>query len=206
MKKLLAVDDEADILFTLEAVAEAAGYEITTVDRGLDSLEYLQKNEYDLLLIDYHMPDINGLNLIKKIRKINQKVPILVLTVDESLDLAKKFFKAGADDFANKPIKTADLISRINLHLNYNEKDYSAPTEINQLEIPKGMSKKTLKIVYKYLNSLKSPETINEISEGTDLAYQTVHRYLNFLTEEKITEVKLDYGKVGRPIHKYSLR
>lgn len=206
MKKLLAVDDEADILFTLEAVAEVAGYEITTVDRGLNSLKYLKKNDYDLLLIDYHMPDINGLNLIKKIRKINQEVPILVLTVDESMDLANNFFDAGADDFANKPIKTADLISRINLHLNYNEKEYSAAAEIDNLVIPKGMSKKTLKIVYKYLDSLKGSETINEISEGTNLAYQTVHRYLNFLNEKKITKVKLDYGKVGRPIHKYSLQ
>ncbi|RCW49841.1 MULTISPECIES: response regulator transcription factor [unclassified Halanaerobium] len=206
MKKILAVDDEKDILFTLEAVAEAAGFNITTTLLGTEALKYAKNEEFDLLMIDYHMPDINGLKLVKEIRKINNSIPILVLTVDESLDLAEKFLNAGADDFANKPIRTADLISRINLHLNYNDSKYHFPYNINSLDIPKGMSLKTLKIIYNYLNKIQSPKTIQEISNETNLAYQTVHRYLNFLNEKNIAIVKLDYGKVGRPIHKYKLK
>lgn len=206
MKKILAVDDEKDILFTLEAIAEVAGFNIKTCCSGLDALEYLKKEKYDLLMIDYHMPDINGLKLLKKIRKINQNIPILVLTVDESLDLAKKFLNAGADDFANKPIRTADLISRINLHLNFNEDLNNSSLKIEKLDIPKGMSKKTFKIIYNYLKKAEVFETIQEISAGTKLAYQTVHRYLNYFNEENLVEVELDYGKVGRPIHKYKIK
>jgi len=206
LKKILAVDDEKDILFTLEAVAEAAGFNITTTSLGTKALKYIKTEKFDLLMIDYHMPDINGLKLVKEIRKINKSIPVLVLTVDESLDLAEKFLNAGADDFANKPIRTADLISRINLHLNYNDSKYYFPDNINRLDIPKGMSLKTLKIIYNYLNEIQSPKTIQEISNKTNLAYQTVHRYLNFLDEQNIARVELDYGKVGRPIHKYELK
>lgn len=206
MKKILAVDDEKDILFTLEAVAEVAELNMTTTSRGLKALEYLKNDSYDLLLVDYHMPDINGLKLVKEIRKIDEMIPILVLTVDESLDLAEKFLKAGADDFANKPIRTADLISRINLHLNHSQGSTSSSKKINNLDIPKGMTHKTLSVIYNYLKEIESAETIDEISNGTKLAYQTVHRYLNYITEENLAEVKLNYGKVGRPIHKFKLK
>jgi response regulator of citrate/malate metabolism len=206
LKKILAVDDEKDILFTLEAVADVADLNMTTTSRGLKALEYIKNNNFNLLLVDYHMPDINGLKLVKEIRKIDKNIPILVLTVDESMDLAEKFLKAGADDFANKPIKTADLISRINLHLNFNESSNNTAEKINELNIPKGMTQRTLAIIYDYLTEIKKPETIEEISKGTNLAYQTVHRYLNYIAEEDLVEVKLNYGKVGRPIHRYKLK
>ncbi|MGM0548588.1 MAG: response regulator [Bacillota bacterium] len=203
MKKILAVDDEPDILFTLEAIAEVANFNLTTTARGLDALTKIKNKKFDLLLVDYHMPDINGLKLVKKIRKINQKITILVLTVDESLDLAEKFLAAGADDFANKPIKTADLISRIKLHLNYNA-DFKNK-DIENLDIPKGMTLKTLSIIYAYLNEKEKAETISQISAGTNLAYQTVHRYLNYLNDENLAKVKLNYGQIGRPVHHYQL-
>jgi len=206
LKKILAVDDEKDILFTLEAVAEVADLNMTTTSQGLKALEYIKNSKFDLLLVDYHMPDINGLKLVKEIRKIDKKIPILVLTVDESMDLAEKFLKAGADDFANKPIKTPDLISRINLHLNFNEGSKNTIEKISNLNIPKGMTQRTLSIIYDYLTEIKKAETIEEISKGTNLAYQTVHRYLNYIAEENLVEVKLNYGKVGRPIHRYKLK
>jgi response regulator of citrate/malate metabolism len=206
LKKILAVDDEKDILFTLEAVADVADLNMTTTSRGLKALEYIKNNNFNLLLVDYHMPDINGLKLVKEIRKIDKNIPILVLTVDESMDLAEKFLKAGADDFANKPIKTADLISRINLHLNFNESSHNTAEKINELNIPKGMTQRTLAIIYDYLTEIKKSETIEEISKGTNLAYQTVHRYLNYIADENLVEVKLNYGKVGRPIHHYKLK
>ncbi len=206
MSKILAVDDESDILFTLKAVAEVANFQIETTNRGLKALDYLTKKNYDLLMVDYHMPDINGLQLVRQVRQINTEIPILVLTVDESLDLAEKFLQAGANDFANKPIRTADLISRIKLHLNYNDQLYPALQKVEDLNIPKGMSDNTLKIVYQFLTEINKPHTIQEISAGTKLAYQTVHRYLNFLEENNIIKLQMDYGKVGRPIHKYILK
>src|SRR6056297_1517821 len=196
MEKVLAVDDEQDVLFTLEAIGEVADFVIETVDNSKKALKKLRDNGYSLLIVDYHMPGMSGLQLVKEIRKEYKEIPILVLTVDESIELANDFLKAGASDFANKPIKTADLISRINIHLNMSDIESANFEKVNDLSIPKGMSRKTLKIIVDYLNKQTEFETIEEISEGTGLAYQTVHRYLKFLNNESIVNKDLSYGTV----------
>jgi len=206
MQEILAVDDEQDILFTLEAISEVADFKIITVDNGEEALKKFKNNDFSLIMVDYHMPGMSGLKLVKKIREIDQEIPILVLTVDESMELANNFLKAGASDFANKPIKTADLISRIHLHINEVPKEGNIIEEIKEIDIPKGMSYSTLGIIANYLEKISEFQTIDEISEGTGLAYQTVHRYLKFLNKENFIKKDLTYGNVGRPIHKYKIR
>ncbi len=205
MKKILAVDDEKDILFTLEAIGEVADFDIITVNSGEKALKKLKEEDFSLIMVDYHMPGMSGLKLVKEIRKSDQEIPILVLTVDESIDLANSFLEAGANDFANKPIKTPDLISRINIHLKAVEKKEMEKEKYQEIEVPKGMSFTTLQIILEYMNKKNEYETIEKISEGTSLAYQTVHRYLNFLSKNKYIKKELSYGNVGRPIHKYKI-
>ena len=74
-----------------------------------------------------------------------------------------------------------------------------------EIEVPKGMSFTTLQIILEYMNKKNEYETIEKISEETSLAYQTVHRYLNFLSKNKYIKKELNYGNVGRPIHKYKI-
>src|SRR5690625_3601197 len=71
----------------------------------------------DLVLLDYHMPDWDGMHTTEEIRKINKNVPIIILTVDERQEIADSFLEAGATDFALKPIRAPDLISRISIHI-----------------------------------------------------------------------------------------
>ena len=205
MQEILAVDDEQDILFTLEAISEVADFKIITVDNGEEALKKFKQNDFSLIMVDYHMPGMSGLKLVKKIREIDQEIPILVLTVDESIELANNFLKAGATDFANKPIKTADLISRINVHIHKVPKESNIIEELKEIDIPKGMSYSTLGIIANYLEENNEFQTIDEISEGTGLAYQTVHRYLKFLNKKDFIKKDLTYGSVGRPIHKYKI-
>ncbi|MFW6026848.1 MAG: response regulator [Candidatus Woesearchaeota archaeon] len=206
MKNILAVDDDKDILYTLEAISEAAGFNIVTISNGENLLESINIDNFSLLIIDYYMPKINGLELVKKIREKHTDIPILVLTVDESVELAKKFFKSGATDFANKPIKAADLISRIKLHLELAETQETRKKDIRDIELPKGVSKKTLDLIYKYLENNPGYQTIEEISQATGLAYQTVHRYLVCMEKKNFVDVELKYGEVGRPIHCYKIK
>src|SRR5690625_7306692 len=71
----------------------------------------------DLVLLDYHMPDWDGMHTTEEIRKISKSVPIIILTVDERQEIADSFLEAGATDFALKPIRAPDLISRIRIHI-----------------------------------------------------------------------------------------
>ncbi|HEY8464630.1 MAG TPA: response regulator [Bacillota bacterium] len=203
MNKILAIDDNEDILYTLQAIGETAKFNIVTVNDGFKALDLLKKSKFDLIMVDYYMPNINGLTLVKKIREISKSIPILVLTVDESINLAQKFLDCGATDFAVKPIRTADLISRVKLHLKLSQNKRG--DQFQDLEIPKGLSFPTLKLIMDYLHTINEPETIELISQKTGLAYQTVHRYLEYLVKKKQVKVKINYGKIGRPIHKYYL-
>ena len=145
------------------------------------------------------MPAINGLEVVKNIRKMDRTTPVLVLTVEESRDVADSFLAAGANDFALKPIKPVDLISRIRVHLNVGN---AAPAP-KQEEYVKGINNQTLAIVESFLKYQDTPMTINEISENCGLAYQTTYRYLSHMVAQGTAEVYSEYGKQGRPRQKY---
>lgn len=204
--KILAVDDNKDILYTLQAIAEVAGFDLTPISKGGEALKILKQKSLDLVIVDYYMPDMNGLELVEKIRNFNSKIPLLVLTVDESLEIARRFMDAGATDFASKPIRAADLISRIRLHLELSKLKEPLSLDLKQEDIPKGMSGQTLQLIGDYLAGTVKPQSIEEISQGTGLAYQTAHRYLAFLEQEGLLNADLIYGKVGRPIKKYEIK
>lgn len=205
--RILAIDDDNDTLYTLKAIGEIAGYEVMPVENGHKGLELFCGNYYDLCIVDYHMPQMNGLKVVSRIRKIDSTIPILVLTVDESLELARKFLAEGASDFAIKPIRTPDLISRIKLHLKLNKYQGMYTVEnILRDKLPKGLSSTTLQFIIETLKKNKEALTLNVISSITGLAYQTVHRYLDFLLQEDYVKLEIDYGKVGRPVHKYKFK
>jgi two-component system response regulator DctR len=132
-------------------------------------------------------------------------VSILVLTVDERQETAEKFIAAGATDFAIKPIKSPDLISRIKMNLRINEIQQKYMEERHQVYIDKGISPATLSIICDYLREQKEGVTIDDITIGLNLAYQTVHRYVQYLIEENKIETVPIYGQIGRPKNKYKL-
>ena len=190
---ILSIDDEENIRFALGELFRFQGWEACcapTVEKGI---EQFRLHRPDIVLIDYHMPGINGVEGVRLLRKLSRTVPIIVFTIDESQEVADQFLQAGASDFALKPIKAPDIISRITLHLRLLEREQPAQP------LSKGLSEATLQLV---LDSLKEGEdymTVNEVAKSSGLAYQTVYRYLQYLIQNKKVEMVSIYGKVGRP-------
>ena len=190
---ILSIDDEENIRFALGELFRFQGWEACcapTVEKGI---EQFRLHRPDIVLIDYHMPGINGVEGVRLLRKLSRTVPIIVFTIDESQEVADQFLQAGASDFALKPIKAPDIISRIKLHLRLLEREQPAQP------LSKGLSEATLQLV---LDSLKDGEeymTVNEVAKSSGLAYQTVYRYLQYLIQNKKVEMVSIYGKVGRP-------
>ena len=190
---ILSIDDEENIRFALGELFRFQGWEACcapTVEKGI---EQFRLHRPDIVLIDYHMPGINGVEGVRLLRKLSRTVPIIVFTIDESQEVADQFLQAGASDFALKPIKAPDIISRIKLHLRLLEREQPAQP------LSKGLSEATLQLV---LDSLKEGEdymTVNEMAKSSGLAYQTVYRYLQYLIQNKKVEMVSIYGKVGRP-------
>ncbi|WP_243120198.1 response regulator [Caloramator sp. E03] len=203
-KKIVIIDDEPDIQYTIKEICEYGGWEGIIAKNSKDGYELCKKTNPNLVIVDYHMPDWDGLTTVKKIREFNKVVSILVLTVDERQEIAEKFIAAGASDFALKPIRTPDLISRIKINIMINEMQENYERERKQIFIEKGISKATLDVICNYLSQHEAL-TIDEITKGVNLAYQTVHRYIQYLIEEGVVEIIPVYGQVGRPKNKYKI-
>lgn len=110
--KLLIVDDEAKIRTVIKEYAEFEGYETDEAQDGMDAVEKVRKNDYDLIIMDVMMPRLDGFSACKEIRKTKQ-IPVIMLSArGEEYD--KLFgFELGIDDYVVKPFSAKELLARI---------------------------------------------------------------------------------------------
>lgn len=197
---MLIIDDSEEICFAISEFFIYKGWSVETANSVEKSLEILKNRKFDIILIDYNMPYINGAIGTKLIRALDKEVPIIALTVEGEEVVAESFFEAGANDFAIKPIKMLDLFSRINVHLN------SKRRLRDEDLLPKGIDKNTLNIVLGCLSNRKEYIDVDEISNLTGVATKTVNRYMNYLLDEEKVILNNIYGKIGRPKKEYRLK
>lgn len=112
MEKILVVDDEVKILKMVSDYLTAVGFDVSGVSDGIEALNEFEKNQFDLIVLDYMLPGIDGIEIIRKIRK-NSSIPIIMLTarVGESDKLMG--LEIGADDYVVKPFSLKELAARI---------------------------------------------------------------------------------------------
>ena len=117
MKHLLIVEDEEGIVQFLKQGLEEEGYQITAANNGKAGLEAFNSGKFDLLLLDWMLPKMTGLELCKAIRQTNTKVPILFLTAKDTVQETVEGLKAGANDYIKKPFSFDELVERIKVQL-----------------------------------------------------------------------------------------
>jgi len=202
MTKILIIDDNEDIRFTIKEMCQFSNWSVMEAETGYSGVRCFLKAVPDLVLVDYHLSQWDGVKTVREIRAINHSVPILVLTVDDRQEIADKFFTAGVTDFALKPIKAPDLISRIRLNLK------TAKLMVKQQEtiVDKGINPDTLGKIKNVMVKCGDPLTISDIEKHIPISYPTIHRYLNHLVASDAVKVIIEYGKVGRPRNKYMLK
>lgn len=205
-KKILIIDDEEDIVYTIREICEFSGYTVIAAGNGAEGYQMFMREKPNLIIVDYHMPGWDGLKTVKAISEENTGVAILVLTVDERQEISDKFMSNGATDFAIKPIKAPDLIARIRVNLRINEMQEALIQKRENIFVEKGISPATLSIIKDFLNQQTQGVTIEEVTKGVDLAYQTVHRYIQYLVESELLEPVPQYGQKGRPKNIYQLK
>jgi two-component system KDP operon response regulator KdpE len=111
-KKILVVDDEAQITRVLLRGLESAGYQVRIANDGRAGLESFRAWLPDLVITDLSMPGFDGLELCSRIRQLSE-VPLLVLSVKEDEPTKVKAFDLGADDYVSKPFGMAELTARV---------------------------------------------------------------------------------------------
>jgi signal transduction histidine kinase len=116
LSKIVVVDDVPSNVKIIAAYLKSEGYEkIVTVSEPTKALETVRSEDPDLLLLDILMPGISGLDILSALRAEPRfsRLPILILTSDESQDLKTKCLELGATDFLNKPVNTQELLPRV---------------------------------------------------------------------------------------------
>lgn len=116
MANLLIIDDNAGIRQMLVRRLKKAGYGTFTADGPRSAQKLLEEEEIDLILLDYMMPEKNGLTFFKEIQPQYQ-IPVILVTAHASLDLGLEFLKAGGADFIPKPIEMVILEAKITMAL-----------------------------------------------------------------------------------------
>lgn len=128
MIKILIVDDEKAICDLIDLNLSAAGYQCKSVQDGLDALELIEKESYDLILLDIMLPGADGYDIMEYIRPLG--VPVIFITAKHEVRDRVKGLKLGADDYLVKPFDVVELVARVEAVLRrYNKADQQLTAE-----------------------------------------------------------------------------
>lgn len=112
MPKIMVVDDESIMRYVIKRLLESGGYEVDEAESGGECLEKLESNRPDLILLDVMMPDLNGWEVLKEIKKMDDPVPVVMLTVVHPPDgMNPEEFQII--DYIPKPYDEEDLVNRV---------------------------------------------------------------------------------------------
>jgi response regulator of citrate/malate metabolism len=190
-----------------------------------EAMEFMNDNKVDLLLLDIYLPKENGIEFLKKLRKEGAEVDVILITADKTSIMIQEALRYGAVDYLIKPF----TLERFKEALGKYKQMYNSFSNSNTIEqktldkyiagatssdksndeedFEKGINKYTYKIIWSEMESSKDNyKTAEEISASSGVARVTVRKYLDYMEKEDKVKKIIEYGKVGRPQHKYKIK
>ncbi|HBV85411.1 MAG TPA: two-component system response regulator [Desulfosporosinus sp.] len=224
---LVLVEDDPMVMEVNEGfIKRVGGFRIRgKAKTGKQALEIIQKLRPRLVILDIYLPDMNGIQILREIRRQGIPTDIILITAAQDVPTVQAGLRFGVVDYIIKPFKFERINAALKNYLTYSEQ-FKNRGEMNQKdldrlikilpndetqysrsreELPKGLREITLQQVYNFLKESQVGLSAEEVAEGAGLARVTARRYLEYL--EKIDRVLLEtqYGSVGRPINKYKI-
>lgn len=120
---LLIVDDERSIRLSLRTILSNFGFVIVEAARGEEALSLVRSAEFDAVLLDINMPGMDGIDVCRSMRRTAPRLPIVMLTVQDSEDRKVEALDAGADDYITKPFQLRELTARLRVAVRRNRVD-----------------------------------------------------------------------------------
>jgi DNA-binding response OmpR family regulator len=133
-RKILIVEDEPSLVFTLQDTLESEGYEPIIAKDGQEALEIVRSEQVNLMILDLMLPGISGFDVCKKVRAMDYTFPIIILTArDQEIDKVTGL-NIGADDYMTKPFGVKELLARIQARLRRSDQN-SSTNFLNEIEL-----------------------------------------------------------------------
>lgn len=142
--RILIAEDDPKLLKSLVHIFELNNYAVDSVDNGADAFDFAFSGEYDGLILDIMMPEIDGVTLLKKLRSSGITTPALFLTAKTEVYQRIEGLDAGADDYLPKPFSTGELLARVRAMLR--RKDNFTPDLLTFGEL--SLNRSTYELIY----------------------------------------------------------
>lgn len=119
-EKILIVDDEPDMLVLLSMIIKSrTPYEVVTTSNPLEAIELIKNGGYDLILTDLKMPGVDGMEILRTIRKYDEDVPVIIITAYGTVESATEAMSKDAFDFITKPFRKEQILFTIDKALKW---------------------------------------------------------------------------------------
>lgn len=133
--RILVVEDEKNLNDIVVKRFKMENYSVDSCYNGKEALDYIDLAEYDAIIMDIMMPDIDGLTVLKKMREENNKTPVLLLTAKDSIEDRVNGLDLGADDYLVKPFAFDELLARIRVMTRRSTNDVTNTFSIGDLTL-----------------------------------------------------------------------
>src|SRR5690625_1494727 len=135
MKKILIVEDEEKLSRVLELELTYENYETKIANNGKDALLLMEKEAWDLVLLDIMIPELSGLEVLRRLRKTDYDTPVILLTARDQVHDKVSGLDLGANDYVTKPFQIEELLARIRAHLRKSTKQTKESTVLKVGEL-----------------------------------------------------------------------
>lgn len=221
MINVLIVDDDFMVAKVHSGfVRQTPGFSVVGVAHtGAQALEEAKKLRPDLVLLDIHLPDISGLDLLHQLRQALPELDVLVITAAREVDTVRRALRGGIVHYLMKPFSADDLSERLRHYQRAYSSLAASKTTAEQADVnrvfglsrrerplPKGCSAETLRMVEQLLKESEKDLSATEAADILGTSRVSARRYLEYLSEEGLVTVQLRYGGVGRPERRYAWR
>jgi DNA-binding response OmpR family regulator len=133
--RILIVEDEVKLAQFIELELQYEGYEVTTATDGFDGLSQARESTPDLLILDWMLPGISGLEICRRLRQTGSTVPVILLTAKDDISDRVEGLDAGADDYVVKPFSIEELFARVRAHLRRNQEEETDVLQFGDLKL-----------------------------------------------------------------------
>ena len=113
MSRILIVDDNKSMLYTLSKILEDAGYSCLTAENGQSAIQKVKSSDFALVILDFKMPDSDGLKVLVSLKSLKPELPVIILTAFGEIKKAVEAIKSGAEDYITKPFDNNEMLKSI---------------------------------------------------------------------------------------------
>ncbi|MCB5293221.1 response regulator [Arthrobacter sp. SO3] len=225
MITVLIVDDDFMVAKVHAGfIQRTSGFAVVGVAHtGAQAIAETTRLQPDLVLLDIHLPDINGLDLMARLRETAPELDVLVISAAREVETVRRALRGGIVHYLIKPFSQSDLQERLEHYRSAYQgldmsKDVAEQSDVNRVfgleraertartenRLPKGCSAETLRRVVDVLQSAEADLSAAEVADLLGTSRVSARRYLEYLHDEARVEVRLKYG-AGRPERRYEL-